>query len=90
MMGFFSGTPTYAITNMSAGQSHAQTSSHAPSCKWCDALLTSGDYKEGVCSRCYSLLSGAGITDEEIFSRKVQDKEPFPPANEFEKQEKRA
>lgn len=77
------------ILNMSAGQSQAQTSSHAPSCKWCDGPLTSRDYKEGVCLRCYSLLSGAGITDEEIFFRRVPGDDPFPPNSDSEKQEKR-
>ena len=53
---------------MSVGQSIAQSCSLAPSCKWCDALLSVLDHSEGVCIRCYGLLSGAGITDAEIFS----------------------
>ena len=59
----------YSNKHMSAGQSIAQTSSHSPSCKWCDAPLTPVDYKDEVCVRCYALLSGAGLSDEEIFYR---------------------
>lgn len=73
--------------NMSAGQSIAQISSHSPSCKWCDAPLTPVDYRDEVCVRCYGLLSGAGLSDAEIFDRSDPPADPIPAQRKPKKKE---
>lgn len=75
---------------MGVGQSTTPRSSHAPKCRWCDATLTLFDRKEGVCERCYRLLSAAGISDEEIFFSHVPADEPFPLEAIHDNFEKRA
>jgi hypothetical protein len=43
-------------------------------CAWCDTPLGGNShYKASVCVRCYKLLKGAGLTDEQIIKDKTKD-----------------
>lgn len=64
---YYSSRPLVIFEGMSHDQPINETSTRAEDCIWCSAKLTSTDFRDGVCFRCYQLLANAGLQDDAIF-----------------------
>jgi hypothetical protein len=73
---YYSSRPLVIFDGMSHDQPEIDTPSRPNDCIWCNAKLTSIDFRDGVCVRCYNLLTNAGLRDDAIFQSERQDKEP--------------
>jgi hypothetical protein len=66
---YYSSRPFVIFEGMSHDHPLNELPMRPEECIWCSAKLTSTDFRDGVCFRCYQLLSNAGLNDDTIFQQ---------------------